>query len=108
MSRSQSKDNFREQASLSQQASDKDERLKKYVGADQAISDKLADIDTLIEMGYISENDPRIKFLKLRTDNRRLARLATSERLNEITKLGFFLPKADNIISSFDDEEEEE
>ena len=107
MSHSRSKDNFREQASLSQQASDKEARLKKYVGADQAISDKLADIDTLVEMGYMSEKDPRIKYMKRQLDNRRLARLATSERLNEITKLGFMLPKADNIISSFDDEEEE-
>jgi len=107
MSHSRSKDNFREQASLSQQASDKEARLKKYVGADRAISDKLADIDTLVEMGYMSEKDPRIKYMKRQLDNRRLARLATSERLNEITKLGFMLPKADNIISSFDDEEEE-
>jgi len=96
---------FREQASLSQQASDKEARLKKYVGADQAISDKLADIDTLIEEGLISENDSRIKYMKRQLDNRRLARLATSERLNEITKLGFMLPKSDNIISSFDEED---
>ena len=108
MSRSQSKDNFREQASLSQQASDKEARLKKYVGADRGISDKLADIDTLVEEGFISANDPRIKYMKRQLDNRRLARLATSEKLNEITKLGFLLPKADNIISSFDDDEEEE
>jgi len=107
MSHSRSKYEFREQASLSQQASDKEARLKKYVGADRAISDKLADIDTLVEMGYMSEKDPRIKYMKRQLDNRRLARLATSERLNEITKLGFMLPKADNIISSFDDEEEE-
>jgi len=107
MSHSRSKYEFREQASLSQQASDKEVRLKKYVGADQAISDKLADIDTLIEEGLISENDSRIKYMKRQLDNRRLARLATSERLNEITKLGFMLPKADNIISSFDEEEEE-
>jgi len=107
MSHSRSKDNFREQASLSQQASDKEARLKKYVGADQAISDKLADIDTLVEEGLIAEKDPRIKYMKRQLDNRRLARLATSELLNEITKLGFMLPKADNIISSFDDEEEE-
>ena len=108
MSRSQSKDNFREQASLSQQASDKEARLKKYVGADRGISDKLADIDTLVEEGFISANDARIKYMKRQLDNRRLARLATSEKLNEITKLGFLLPKADNIISSFDDDEEEE
>ena len=107
MSHSRSKYEFREQASLSQQASDKEARLKKYVGADRAISDKLADIDTLVEMGYMSEKDPRIKYMKRQLDNRRLARLATSDRLNEITKLGFMLPKADNIISSFDDEEEE-
>ena len=107
MSHSRSKYEFREQASLSQQASDKEARLKKYVGADRAISDKLADIDTLVEMGYMSEKDPRIKYMQRQLDNRRLARLATSERLNEITKLGFMLPKADNIISSFDDEEEE-
>ena len=106
MSRSRSKENFREQASLSQQASDKEARLKKYVGADRGISDKLADIDTLIEEGLISKNDPRIKYMGKQLDNRRLARLATSERLNEITKLGFLLPKSDNIISSFDDEEE--
>lgn len=107
MSHSRSKYEFREQASLSQQASDKEARLKKYVGADRAISDKLADIDTLVEMGYMSEKDPRIKYMQRQLDNRRLARLATSDRLNEITKLGFMLPKADNIISSFDDEEEE-
>lgn len=107
MSHTRSKYEFREQASLSQQASDKETRLRKYVGADQAISDKLADIDSWIEEGFISEKDPRIRYMKRRLDNRRLARLATSERLNEITKLGFMLPKADNIISSFDEEEEE-
>ena len=107
MSQNRSKYEFREQASLSQQASDKEKRLKKYVGADQPISDKLADIDTLIEEGLISEEDSRIKYMKRQLDNRRLARLATSERLNEITKLGFLLPKSDNIISSFDEEEDE-
>lgn len=106
MTRSQSRYEFREQASLSQQASDKEARLKRYVGTDQAISDKLADLDTLVEEGLISEKDSRIKYMKRQLDNRRLARLATSERLNEITKLGFMLPKSDNIISSFDEEEE--
>jgi len=100
-----SKYEFREQASLSQQASDKEDRLKRYVGADTAISDKIADIDTLISEGLVSKNDPKIKYMQRYLDNRRLSRFATSERLNEISKLGFMLPKRDKVISKYDTED---
>ena len=35
----------------------------------------------------------------------RLSHFATSEKVNEITKMGLQMPKAEDIISDFDEEE---
>lgn len=81
---------FRQQASLSQKVSFDIPLIRKLAGSDIQISDSIA------VLSYI--NDPvnlkktPIQFLLGLLDVLRLSRFATSEKTNEISKMGFMLP----------------
>jgi len=103
---SRSKYQFYQEASLSQKLSDKIPNLAKLSGTDQEISDAIA------VLTYI--NDPEtftdtktgkkksgIEFMLGLLDILRLSHFATSERTNEITKMGLMMPKAEDEISTF-------
>ena len=85
-----SSDDFRVQASLSQKVSYDTAIIKKLAGSDPQISDSIA------VLSYI--NDPEnfkktpIEFMLGLLDVLRLSHLATSEKTDIITKLGFMLP----------------
>ena len=85
-----SSDDFRVQASLSQKVSYDNELIQKLAGSDPQISDSIA------VLSYI--NDPEnlkksgIEFMLGLLNVLRLSHLATSEKTDIISKLGFMLP----------------
>ena len=100
MSQSRSKYEFWKEASLSQKLADKDEIFTKLSGVDPKISESIGVLLILIENKVIEES-ATIKLMLALLDVKRKARFATSERTNEITKMGLMMPKAEDIISEF-------
>jgi len=99
MTDTRSKYQFYQEASLSQKLADKIPILAKLSGTDQEISDSIAVLTYL--------NDPKsfeksgIEFMLGLLDVLRLSHFATSERNNEITKMGLMMPKSEDEISTF-------
>ena len=85
-----SSDDFRVQASLSQKVSFDNELIQKLAGSDPQISDSIA------VLSYINNPEnlkkPPIEFMLGLLDVLRLSHLATSEKTDIISKLGFMLP----------------
>jgi len=85
-----SRDDFRVQASLSQKVSFDNELLQKLAGSDPQISDSIA------VLSYINDPEnfkkPAIEFMLGLLNVLRLSHLATSEKTDIISKLGFMLP----------------
>ena len=98
---SQSKYYTFQQASLSQKVSALIPILKKLSGSDRELSDSIAILSYFGDKGIIDKNDT--DFILGLLDVLRLSHFATSEKINEITKLGFMLPKADTTISDYDE-----
>ena len=92
---------FRHQASLSQQVGNNDKIFSKLSGSNPELSKSIGVLLVLCEMKLLNENDPNIKLLLALLDVQRKAEFATSEKTNEITKMGFMLPKSD--VSYFDE-----
>ena len=99
---SQSKYYTYQQASLSQKASYKNPILKKLSGTDQELSDSIAVIWYLGEKKMVDKKDT--EFILGLLDVLRLSHFATSEKLNEISKLGFLMPKQDEEEDWSEDE----
>ena len=99
MTDSRSNFQFYQEASLSQKLADKIPIFAKLSGTDPEISDSIAVLTYL--------NDPRnfkksgIEFMLGLLDVLRLSHFATSERNNEITKMGLMMPKSEDEISKF-------
>ena len=85
-----SNDDFRIQASLSQKVSYDIAIIRKLAGSDPQISDSIA------VLSYINEPENFKKspteFMLGLLDVLRLSHFSTSEKTNEISKLGFMLP----------------
>jgi hypothetical protein len=85
-----SRDDFRVQASLSQKVSFDNALLQKLAGSDPQISDSIA------VLSYINDPEnfkkPAIEFMLGLLNVLRLSHLATSEKTDIISKLGFMLP----------------
>jgi len=96
---SQSKYNTYQQASLSQKVSAQIPLLKKLSGSDPELSDSIAVLSYLKENRMMNTKDT--DFILGLLDVLRLSHFATSEKINEITKLGFMLPKGESIISEY-------
>ena len=99
---SQSKYYTFKQASLSQKVSALIPILKKLSGSDRELSDSIAVLSYLGDKGMMDKKDT--EFILGLLDVLRLSHFATSETINEITKLGFMLPKADATISDYGEE----
>ena len=86
---------FRQQASLSQKVSFDIAIIRKLAGSDPQISDSIA------ILSYINDPEnfkkPPIEFMLGLLDVLRLSRFATSEKTNEISKMGFMLPNRDAV-----------
>lgn len=93
---SRSKYEFYREASLSQQLAHRHPEFGDYAGADREISLTLALFNTLNEFGMIDLEEPGWKFVKALLNEQRKAIFATSEKVNEITKMGLQMPKAED------------
>ena len=102
---SRSKYQFYQEASLSQKLAHKDNMYPKLAGSDREISNSIGFLLVLADHNMIDMNDPSIKLMLDLLDVQRKAAFATSDRTNEITKMGMQMPKGEDIISSFDEEE---
>jgi hypothetical protein len=85
-----SNDDFRVQASLSQKVSFDFEILRKLAGSDPQLSDSIAVLTYINEPANLKK--PPIDFMLGLLDVLRLSHLATSEKTDIISKLGFMLP----------------
>jgi hypothetical protein len=91
-----------QQASLSQKASFKNPILQKLSGSDQELSDSIGILWYLGETGLMDKKDT--EFILGLLDVLRLSHFATSEKTNEISKLGFMMPKQDEDEDWSEDE----
>lgn len=102
---SKSKYEFYKEASLSQKLSHKDEIYQKLAGSDRSVSEAIGFIHVLGKHNLLNIEEPSVKLMLDLLDVQRKAAFATSEKTNEITKMGLQMPKAEDIISSFDKED---
>ena len=98
MPQSRSKYEFYKEASLSQQLAHRNPEYKEYAGADAKISVSLATFNILNKHEIIDLNDPTWKLIKDLLNEHRKALFATSERVNEITKMGLQMPKSEEAF----------
>jgi len=100
-----SKYEFWKEASLSQKLSAKFPEFCDYAGSEPRVSKKIAQLRILGQHGILDLENSIIKLAWDLLNEERKALFATSERTNEITKMGLQMPKGEDIISSFDEEE---
>ena len=105
MTQSGNKEWFRQGATLSQQLAAKIPIYQKLAGSDPETSTSIAILEVLGEHRIINLNDPGFKLLMSILNARRQALFATSERVNEITKMGMQMPRGQTIIDEFEEEE---
>ena len=112
MTQSRSKYQFYQEASLSQKLADKvtigKDKLKIYTrlaGSNPELSKAIGTLLVLCEKGILDKNDPSISLLLDILDVQRMAEFATSPQTNEISKMGMQMPKAEDIISKFGEDE---
>jgi hypothetical protein len=91
-----SKYEFYRQSSLSQQLAHRHPEYKEYAGTDPEISLTLALMNTLHKHEKIDLEKGGWKFVRDLLNEQRKAKFATSERVNEITKMGLQMPKAED------------
>jgi hypothetical protein len=91
-----------QQASLSQKAAFKNKILEKLSGSDQELSDSIAVLSYLGEKKMMNKKD--LEFILGLLNVLRLSHFATSEKTNEISKLGFMMPKQDEDEDWSEDE----
>lgn len=96
---SQSKYEFWKEASLSQKLADKYPDYVQLAGSDSKISIKIQRLKVLAKHGLVSMDNLSLILDLLNGD--RMALFATSEKVNEITKMGLQMPKGEDIISEF-------
>jgi hypothetical protein len=105
MPQSRSKYEFYKEASLSQQLAHRMPEYSEYAGADRSISLTLAVFNILEKHGKIDFERSGLKLVKDLLNEQRKAIFATSEKVNEITKMGLQMPKGeDEYFGSTDDD----
>lgn len=93
MVRGKSKEQFIQEASLSQKVAAYYPEYSDYAGSDPQISESIAILNFCAYFDLFDEEDQGFQMMKGLLNEIRKARFATSDRVNEITKLGFHLPK---------------
>lgn len=101
---SRSKYEFYREASLSQQLAHRHPEYSEYAGSDQRISLTLAVFNVLSRHGKINLEEPGWKFVKDLLNEQRKAIFATSEKVNEITKMGLQMPKTEDEFYGTNDD----
>ena len=100
---SRSKNEFIQEASLSQQLASRYPEFAEYAGSDPQVSTAIANLNVFIKLGVLDGESQGIKLVLAILNERRKALFATSERVNEITKMGLQMPRAENIIGDFEE-----
>lgn len=90
---------FRQQASLSQRVGDQIPDIQELAGSDPKTSQKIQRIKTLGRHGIIDLEEPKWKLILDLLNGDRLALFATSDKTNEISKMGFMLPAKERVYS---------
>ena len=103
MPQSRSKYEFYKEASLSQQLAYRMPEYSEYAGSDPDISKTIALLNHLHKHKLIDLKDPNWKFVKDLLNEQRKAIFATSPKVNEITKMGLQMPKAEDEFGGTDD-----
>lgn len=106
MSKNNTKYQFFQEASLSQKLADKIPIYQQLAGSDPELSIAIGTFQILGDNEIIDLNEPSMKLIMELLNVQRQAKFATSDKVNEITKMGLQMPKAEDIISSFDKKEE--
>jgi len=99
---SRSKYQFYQEASLSQKLANKIPIYQHLAGSDPELSKSIGVLLVLVENRVV----PLTKEVKITLaimDVLRKATFATSEKTNEISKMGMQMPKGEDIISSFNE-----
>ena len=86
---------FRQQTSLSQRVGYHIPLIQKLSGSDPELSDSIAIIQVLKKLKLINDE---LDFVLEILDALRLSHFATSDKTNEITKMGFMLPAKEAIV----------
>jgi len=102
MSQNRSKYEFIQEASLSQQLAARVPLYQKLAGSDQELSDSIAVLSYLGDRGMMNKKD--LEFILGLLNVLRLSHFATSEKVNEITKMGLQMPRSDNIVTGLEKE----
>ena len=103
MPQQRSKYEFYKEASLSQQLAYRMPEYSEYAGSDPDISKTIALLNHLHNHELIDLKDPNWKFVKDLLNEQRKAIFATSPKVNEITKMGLQMPKAEDEFGGTDD-----
>ena len=91
------KEFFRQGANLAQQLAIEEPIYAKLAGSDPETSESIGFFLMLGKHELIDLEQPSMKLFMDLLDVRRKAKFATSERNNEITKMGMQMPKADAV-----------
>ena len=102
MSQNRSKYEFIQEASLSQQLAARVPLYQKLAGSDRELSDSIAVLSYLGDRGMMNKKD--LEFILGLLNVLRLSHFATSEKVNEITKMGLQMPRSDNIVTGLEKE----
>lgn len=105
MVQSKSKYEIWRQASLSQILADKEKEYVMYAGSDQKTSLVISRLLVLDRHKFIDLKSPTFSLIFDMLMEKRKALFATSEHVNEISKMGMQMPKSENIIADFNEEE---
>ena len=106
MVQNKSKYEFREQATLSQQLSSLIPDFEDLAGVDPDTSTAIQNIKIFIRGGYLDGESQGVKLLLDILNGRRMALFATSDRVNEITKMGLMMPMVRDVVELEDDDED--
>ena len=96
MPQPRSKYEFYKEASLSQKLAFKDPIYAKLAGSDPETSQSIGFFEILGQHKIIDLEEPRWKLVMDLLNMRRKALFATSEKVNEITKMGLQMPKKED------------
>ena len=103
MPQSRSKYQFYQESSLSQKLAHKIPEYSKYAGADPQTSLKIMFFETLGKHKKIDLTKGDMPLFMDLLNGRRQVLFATSEKVNEITKMGLQMPKAEDEFYGTDD-----
>lgn len=96
MPRSRSNFEFRQQASLSQKLAFRKPDYVDIAGSDPQTSLAIQTLKDLIQLKLIDKNNPLVIIALTLLNGQRMALFATSEKVNEITKMGLQMPRRES------------